>query len=58
VPDPDASKSELKSIEIRGYPELPDLGDFGSASVNFMIHVEGIDEGLNRWFERFRLGIT
>jgi len=54
----DASKSELKSIENRSYSKLPGVDDSGSASVNFMINVEGIGEVLNRWFERFRLGIA
>jgi hypothetical protein len=45
-------------METRGYPELPGVGDFGSASVSFMINVKGIGELLNRWFARFRLGIA
>jgi hypothetical protein len=58
APNSDASKSELKSIENRRYPKLPGVDDSGSASVHFMIKVEGIGDVLNRWLKRFRLGIA
>jgi len=58
LPNSDASKSELKSIENRSYPKLPGVDDSGSASVNFMIKLEGIGDVLNRSLKRFRLGIA